>query len=98
MKENRPIRKPLRQRVADRKRGIKEVRPMSTREKRIRKNVKFILTISQYLGLFLLLLALGGIVNNGYEVKNWDLIIVYSSMFIIGRAGITIMNSMATFK
>lgn len=98
MKKDQQVRKPLRQRVADRKRGIKEVKPMSSREKRIRKNVKFILTISQYLGLFLLLLSLGGIVNNGYEVKNWDLIVVYSSMFIIGRAGITIMNSISTFK
>ncbi|MDA9180043.1 hypothetical protein N9O28_01830, partial [Emcibacteraceae bacterium] len=74
------------------------VKPMSSREKRIRKSVKFILTVAQYLGLFLLLLALGGIVNNGYEVKSWDLIVVYSSMFIIGRAGITIMNSISTFK
>jgi len=98
MKKDHQVRKPLRQRVADRKRGIKEVKPMSSREKRIRKNVKFILTVAQYLGLFLLLLALGGIVNNGYEVKSWDLIVVYSSMFIIGRAGITIMNSISTFK
>lgn len=98
MKKDHQVRKPLRQRVADRKRGIKEVKPMSSREKRVRKNVKFILTVAQYLGLFLLLLALGGIVNNGYEVKNWDMIIVYSSMFIIGRAGITIMNSISTFK
>ncbi|MDA7568959.1 hypothetical protein N9D02_05035 [Emcibacteraceae bacterium] len=98
MKKDHQVRKPLRQRVADRKRGIKEVKPMSSREKRIRKSVKFILTVAQYLGLFLLLLALGGIVNNGYEVKSWDLIVVYSSMFIIGRAGITIMNSISTFK
>jgi len=98
MKKDHQVRKPLRQRVADRKRGIKEVKPMSSREKRIRKSVKCILTVAQYLGLFLLLLALGGIVNNGYEVKSWDLIVVYSSMFIIGRAGITIMNSISTFK
>jgi hypothetical protein len=98
MKKDHQVRKPLRQRVADRKRGIKEVKPMSSREKRIRKSVKFILTVAQYLGLFLLLLALGGIVNNSYEVKSWDLIVVYSSMFIIGRAGITIMNSISTFK
>lgn len=98
MKKDHQVRKPLRQRVADRKRGIKEVKPMSSREKRIRKSVKFILTVAQYLGLFLLLLALGGIVNNGYEVKSWNLIVVYSSMFIIGRAGITIMNSISTFK
>ncbi|MBT5765384.1 MAG: hypothetical protein HOI58_00870 [Kordiimonadaceae bacterium] len=98
MKKDHQVRKPLQQRVADRKRGIKEVKPMSSREKRIRKSVKFILTVAQYLGLFLLLLALGGIVNNGYEVKSWDLIVVYSSMFIIGRAGITIMNSISTFK
>ena len=98
MKKDHQVRKRLQQRVADRKRGIKEVKPMSSREKRIRKSVKFILTVAQYLGLFLLLLALGGIVNNGYEVKSWDLIVVYSSMFIIGRAGITIMNSISTFK
>lgn len=98
MKNDHQVRKPLRQRVADRKRGIKEVKPMTSREKSIRKIVKFILTVAQYLGLFLLLLSLGGIVNNSYQVNNWDLIIVYSSMFIIGRAGITIMNSIATLK
>lgn len=98
MKNDHQARKPLRQRVADRKRAIKEVKPMTTRERRIRKNVKFILTGAQYLGLILLLLSLGGIVNDGYQVQNWDMIIVYSSMFIIGRAGITIMNSLSTFK
>jgi hypothetical protein len=98
MKKEQPQRKSLRQRVSDRQRGIKEVIPISARKKRLLRLLKIFLTASQYTGLILLLLSLGGIVTSDYEVDNWDLVMVYSSMFIIGRAGITIMNSMASFK
>lgn len=93
-----PHRKPLRQRVADRKRGIKEVIPLSARKKKVLKYLKIAFTTAQYLGLILLLFSLGDVVTNEYQVHNWNLIIVYCSMFIIGRAGITIMNTMSSFR
>ncbi|MDG1857537.1 MAG: hypothetical protein P8I94_00455 [Emcibacteraceae bacterium] len=98
MKNEKSPRKPLRQRVADRQRGIKEIIPMSGRKKRVVRFLKMFLTASQYTGLLLLLLSLGGIVTSGYEVDNWNLVMVYSSMFIVGRAGITIMNSISSLR
>ena len=98
MDKNQPHRKPLRQRVADRKRGIKEVIPLSARKKKALKYLKLIFTVLQYLGLILLLFSLGDVVTNEYQVSSWDLIVAYCSMFIIGRAGITIMNSMSSFR
>ena len=56
MNKEQPARKPLRQRVADRKRGIKEVRPISERKKRVIKILNLTLLTSQYLGLMLLFL------------------------------------------
>lgn len=94
MSKNQPVRKPLRQRVADRKRGIKEVRHVSERKKKVIKYLKLTLTVSQYLGLIMLLFSLGDIVRSGYQVDSWNLIIAYCSMFIFGRAGITIMSSL----
>jgi len=91
-------RKPLRQRVADRKRGIKEVKYTSDRTKRLLKYLKIFLTTTQYLGLILLLLSLGDIVRSEYKVENWNLIMTYSFMFLIGRAGLTILTSMGLFK
>ncbi|MCC3861432.1 hypothetical protein [Pseudemcibacter aquimaris] len=98
MKQEKQVRKPLRQRVADRKRGIKEATPMTARKKRMLKHLRFFLTVSQYLGLLLLLLSLGTIVTNNYQVQNWDMIVIYSAMFIIGRGGLTLMKSIQSFK
>lgn len=91
-------RKPLRQRVAERKRGIKEFRPVSARKKRIFRLLKFFLLGSQYTGLLLLLISLGGIVTNNFQIENANLIIIYSSMFLIGRFGIMVVKSIAAFK
>ncbi len=91
-------RKPLRQRVADRKAGIKEVKPISSRSKKILKYLNILFTIMQYLGLLMLLLSLATIIKNNYIVNNWNLIIIYSVMFIIGRAGITIQSTIGKFR
>lgn len=98
MKKQQAERKPLRQRVADRKRGIKEVKPVSHKKERFLRFSKLFLNTMQYLGLLLLLITLGQIVSNDYNVENWNLIIVYCAMFIIGRGGITIQNSFSEFK
>lgn len=98
MSKKNQVRKPLRQRVADRQRGIKEAPPQTARQKRLMKHLRFFLTVCQYLGLLLLLLSLGSIVTNNYQVQNWDMIVVYSAMFIIGRGGLTLMHSIRSFK
>lgn len=93
-----PERKPLRQRVADRKKGIKEVKPVSAKKERFLRFSRLLLSTMQYLGLLLLLISLGQIVTNGYNVENWDLIIIYCAMFVIGRGGLTVQNSISNFK
>ncbi|MDA0708521.1 MAG: hypothetical protein O2963_05565 [Proteobacteria bacterium] len=93
-----PARKSLRQRVSDRKRGIRNTVPVSARKKRILKYFYLFLNVCQYLGLAMLLLALGETVRNEYAVQSWDLIIVYCTLFIFGRSGITILNSMESFR
>ncbi|MBT5187738.1 MAG: hypothetical protein HOH19_15185 [Kordiimonadaceae bacterium] len=98
MNKSQPERKPLRQRVADRKRGIKEVVPLSERMEKFYKYLKLFFTTCQYLGLILLLFSLGTIVTNEFMVGNWDMIVIYSAMFIIGRAGLTIMSTILKFK
>jgi len=98
MTKDLPPRKPLRQRVAEHKRGIKEIRLVSARKKRLLRLVRLFLTASQYSGLLLLLLSLGGLVSNNYQIDNVNLIVIYCAMFLFGRFGITILNSMATFR
>ncbi len=98
MAKEQPDRKPLRQRVADRKRGIKETRPMSEKMKRVAKYLMLTFTVSQYLGLLMLLFSLGDVVNNNYRVENPTLIVVYCMMFLIGRFGIMIMKSAHMLK
>jgi|TARA_R110002096_G_scaffold257381_1_gene450699 4-hydroxybenzoate polyprenyltransferase len=98
MNKEQPARKSLRQRVADRKRGIKEVRPVSERKKRAIKILSLMLVTVQYLGLLLLLLSLGGIVTDNYEMKNGNLIILYCAMFLVGRFGIMVIKSVGMFK
>jgi hypothetical protein len=98
MKKSQPERKPLRQRVADRKRGIKEVVPLSERMEKFYKYLNLFFTTCQYLGLVMLLFSLGTIVTNEFMIDSWDLIVVYCAMFIIGRAGLTIMSTILKFK
>ncbi|MBL4602747.1 MAG: hypothetical protein JKY84_08380 [Emcibacteraceae bacterium] len=98
MNKDHTARKPLRQRVADRKRGIKEVIPMSERKKKILKITRIILLASTYLGLLMLLLSLGGIVTDDYEIKNVGLIELYCAMFLVGRFGLMILKSLTMLK
>lgn len=98
MKHDHVPRKSLRQRVADRKAGIKEVKHVSARTKKILKYLNLIFNAMQYLGLLMLLLSMASLIKGGYEVDNWNLIIIYSVMFIVGRAGITIQNSLGKFR
>lgn len=98
MNKEQPVRKSVRERVADRKRGIKEERPISERKQRFLKVLRIVLLTSQYVGLLLLLLSLGGIVTENYEIKNGNLIVVYCAMFLIGRFGITVIKSFASFR
>ncbi len=69
MNKEVPTRKSLRERVADRKRGIHDVPPMSERKSKLTKVLKRFFVITQYLGLLLLVLSLGGIVTDNYELK-----------------------------
>ena len=98
MTKDQPPRKSLRQRVADRKRGIKEVRPVSARKQRLLRLLRLFLTASQYAGLLMLLLSMGGIVANNYQIENTNLIIIYCAMFLFGRFGLTIIKSVTTFR
>ena len=98
MNKEVPVRKSLRERVSDRKRGISDVPHMSERKGRLIKVLKRIFVVSQYLGLLLLVLSLGGIVTDNYELKNINLIIIYCSMFLVGRFGIIILKSFHMFK
>ena len=98
MNKDQTTRKPLRQRVADRKRGIKEVIPMSERKKKSIKVIRIILQALTYLGLLMLLLSLGGIVTNDYEIKSVGLIELYCAMFLVGRFGLMILKSLTMLK
>lgn len=98
MNKDPSIRKPLRQRVADRKRGIKEVKPVSEKMKRASKMMRMGFLTAQYLGLIMLLFSLGDIVTNDYRIDNPTLIIVYSMLFLVGRFGIMIMKSVDLYK
>lgn len=96
--KDQPARKPLRQRVADRKLGIKEVRPMSVRKKRLLRVSVLLLTALQYSGLLFLLLSLGGIVTENYEIHNMQLLTLYCAMFLVGRFGLMIIKSVFMFR
>ena len=96
--KNQPERIPLRQRVADRKRGIKHEKPMSARAKKAMKLVVPALTAMQYLGLLMLVLSLGGIVTDNYEVKSVGLISFYCALFLVGRFGLMVIKSAGMFK
>ena len=98
MNKEVPARKSLRERVADRKLGIHDAPPMSERKSKLTKVLKRLFVITQYLGLLLLVLSLGGIVTDNYELKNVNLIILYCSMFLVGRFGIIVLKSFHMFK
>ena len=89
-------RKSLRERVADRKAGIKE--EMDPRRVRILKRVKLLANLSQGIGLVMLLVVLARYINSGYEDMNWNNVMVYSGMFLIGRAITSFMSLSNLFR
>ncbi len=92
MTKDNPVRKPLRQRVADRKRGIKPERPMSEQTKQWLKFSRIVCIAMQYIGLFMLLFSVGDIVSSGYNIENPALIVIYCMMFLVGRIGIMVLK------
>lgn len=96
--KDQPERIPLRQRVADRKRGVKHKKPMNARVKKALKFVVPALTAMQYLGLLMLLLSLGGVVTDNYEINNVGLLSFYCGLFLVGRFGLMIIKSAGMFK
>ncbi len=83
-------RKPLRQRVADRKAGIKPV--ADPKRARILRGVKLCANLFQGIGLVMLLVFLARYINSGYAEMNWVNVMIYSGMFLIGRATISLLN------
>lgn len=82
--------KSLRQRVADRKAGIKE--GADSKRNHIIRRVKLAANLFQGIGLVMLLVALGQYIGSGYAEMNWVNVMIYSGMFLIGRAAMSFLN------
>lgn len=79
-------RKSLTQRVADRKRGIKsDPRDYGRAPKKPFESLNLIGMIFQGGGLLALLVLIGRYISSGYQVIDWDLIIISSVAFLGGR-------------
>lgn len=78
-----PPRKPLRERVADRKRGIAP--PESAKTIVWRRRLSFAATVLQGVGIILLLIYMVEFVANGMTGANYMVIGLYSIIFIVGR-------------
>ncbi|PCJ34734.1 MAG: hypothetical protein COA93_04450 [Alphaproteobacteria bacterium] len=88
--KNTKQRKPLRERVADRKAGIKEAG--DPKRETIIRRVKICANLFQAIGLIMLLIMLGQYISSGYGHMNWINVMVYSGMFLIGRAVTSFLN------
>lgn len=89
-KKDQNPRKSLRERVADRKAGIKEEN--GPRRERILKGIRLFANLFQAIGLIMLMVLLAQYIGNGYGHMNWINVMIYSGMFLIGRAVISFMN------
>ena len=89
-KKNQTPRKSLRERVADRKAGIKE--ETSPKRERILKRVRLFANLFQAIGLIMLMVLLGQYIGDGYGHMNWINVMIYSGMFLVGRAVSSFMN------
>ncbi len=98
MSNEEPPRRTLRQRVADRKRGIERKPPMSAGKKKKLKIVTLAFVTVQYIGLLLLLLGLKDFVSDGYVISNVTLFGIAIGMFIIGRMGPLILKALNVFN
>lgn len=90
MRKQQSPRKSLRERVADRKAGIKE----ATDPKReiILRRVRLFANLFQGIGLVMLMVMLAQYIGSGYGHMNWINVLIYSGMFLIGRAVTSFMN------
>ncbi len=89
-KKQHPPRKSLRERVADRKAGIKE--ETSPKRERILRRVRLFANLFQAIGLIMLMVLLAQYISSGYGHMNWINVMIYSGMFLIGRAVTSFMN------
>ena len=89
-KKQQTPRKSLRERVADRKASIKE----ETDPKReiILKRVRLFANLFQGIGLVMLMVLLAQYISSGYGHMNWVNVMIYSGMFLIGRAVTSFIN------
>jgi hypothetical protein len=85
-----PPRKSLRERVADRKAGIKE--EGGPRRVLILKRVRLFANLFQGIGLIMLMVLLAQYISSGYGHMNWINVLIYSGMFLIGRAVTSFLN------
>lgn len=95
---NEPKRRTLRQRVADRKRGIKREQPLSASQRRKLKFVTLAFVVVQYVGLMLLLIGLKDFVADGFVIRNVNLFAISCGMFLIGRVGPLVIKTLNVFK
>ena len=89
-KKQQPLRKSLRERVADRKAGIKE--ESDPKREVILRRVRFFANLFQGIGLIMLMVLLAQYIGSGYGHMNWINVMIYSGMFLIGRAVTSFMN------
>ena len=82
--------KSLRQRVADRKAGVKE--DADPKRDRIIRGVKLAANLCQGIGIVMLLVVLAQFIGSGYAEMNWVNVMIYSGMFLIGRAVMSFLN------
>jgi hypothetical protein len=83
-------RKSLRERVADRAAGIKE--EADPRRVKILRRIKLFANLFQGIGLVMLLVMLAQYISSGYDHMNWINVMIYSGMFLLGRAVTSFMN------
>jgi len=88
--KNTKPKKSLRDRVADRKAGIKDEGDPK-REKIIRR-VRLFANLFQAIGLIMLLIMLAQYISSGYAQMNWINVMIYSGLFLTGRAVTSFMN------
>ncbi len=89
-KKQLPPRKSLRERVADRKAGIKE--EGSPKRIRILRRIRLFANLFQGIGLIMLMVLLAQYISSGYGHMNWINVLIYSGMFLVGRAVTSFMN------
>jgi len=80
----------LRQRVADRKAGIRE--EADAGRDRLIGRVKLLANLFQGIGLAMLVVILVRYFNSGFGQMNWTNVMIYSGMFLIGRVVIVFLN------